>query len=717
MEKSRQQPPRLQISRTRTLIHLFIIIFVFFSSHRVVGQSMAELFDALKTKEEIESFSNDPGKFIKGKLTDEAKKRLTDAAFGAEMSPEMSNLFKRVSIQHDAKTVGGACNMAAHGNASSILFDLKYQGQIMWLPRTSLKIIGSILSVQKSIGEYFKGKAEDEIKDRLTKHIDGIPIETFSDTGSKQGCNYSIVATIDYGRKVYEVVIVADCKCQALRIPLRRGSGVVEGWKLFAKGPLTLNTENSFIKANLGRVTKYNFIPACICEKDNNTADVYSGAGSSVAGNEGSSEGEKEKEKYTTKDCIELAKLIAEVEKELDHIRNMRNDIKKRAGGKGFTDLERDELANLDARYNSRANEMSGYLMSYNKFCSPKPKEEFNTDFFSPLARAYFVNALSRFTDGGQYGGLTKERKEKNDKIIENAEKAEKELNKKKKEKSKASKDQKVGSSWSPPKGTTRIAAIGTVRKEKVMITSRGSIGGTVTLEDEEGEELATAVPDEEGRFNIDFGAIGMTVASTLILRRFDSNGKEVTSTPVEYLPETPSEVAGPPEVTQPEIPYLENNQINELGGSNLGEGTEVIITNEQGEDILQETLSTTTNSAMYYLDGPVGQAEVRVRNEFGNSEPIEIGIYEFSVRAGKMALIRNEKTSLTGFYKGLPVGTRIVFTNMSENVTIKPDGKAKTSGNEVTFMVKEKGREVKLNLKARKAGGWSISYRLEFPE
>ena len=706
MEKSKQPPSRLQISWSHTLIHLIIIGFVFFSSNTIVGQSMGDLFDGIKTKDDIESFSKDPGKFIKGKLTGEAKKRLKDAAFGAEMSPEMLNLFERVSIRHDAIVRGNACWLAAHGNASNILSDLKYEGRFMWLPRLSLKIIGSIVSIQKSIGDFLKGEAKDKIKDMLKKHIDGIPIETFSDKGSKQGCDYSIVATIDYGRKTYEVVIVADCKCQPLKIPLRRGNGVVEGWKLFAKGPLTLTTNNGFIKAKLGRVTKYNFIPACICDKDNNSTDVYSGAGSSVGGNEEA--GNEEKEKYTIEDCIELARLIAALEKELDRVRNMRNDIRKRADGRDFTELEEDELENLDQRYNSRAFEMSGYLMSWNTFCSPN--KAFNTDIFSPVERAYFVNALSRFKSGGQYGGLTKDVKEKNDKRIENAEKEEKEEN------SNANKDEKVGSSWSPPTGTTRIAAVGTVRNEKVMITSRGSIGGTVTLEDEDGKELTVVVPDENGQFNIDFGAIGVAVASTLILRRFDSNGKEVTSTPVAYLPETPSEVAGPPEVTQPEIPYLENNQINEIGGANLGEETEVIITNEQGEDILQETLSASTNTAMYYLDGPIGQAEIRVRNQFGNSEPIEVGIYEFSVRAGKTNLVRNEKTSLTGIYKGLPVGTKIVFTNMSENVTIKPEGKGKTSGNEVTFTVKKKGNPVTLNLKARKSGGWKISYRLEFP-
>ena len=67
-------------------------------------------------------------------------------------------------------------------------------------------------------------------------------------------------------------------------------------------------------------------------------------------------------------------------------------------------------------------------------------------------------------------------------------------------------KEEKIGSLWTPPAGETRIAAVGTVRDEKVMMTSRGgSIGGTVTLETEEVEELTSVVPDEDGHFTIDF--------------------------------------------------------------------------------------------------------------------------------------------------------------------------------------------------------------------
>ena len=132
---------------------------------------------------------------------------------------------------------------------------------------------------------FLKDKAKDEIQDKLKKYFDGLPIETFSDTGTKQGCDFSVVATIDYGRKVYEVIIVANCKCQPIRIPLRKGSGVVEGWKLFASGPLTITTNNSFIKANLGRVKRYNFIPACNCNKDDNNTDMFSGSGLQVGEN------------------------------------------------------------------------------------------------------------------------------------------------------------------------------------------------------------------------------------------------------------------------------------------------------------------------------------------------------------------------------------------------------------------------------------------------
>ena len=580
MEKRMQPQLRLQLSRTRALIHAFIIIFVLFSSNNVAGQSMEDLFNAMKAKEDVDKFSDDPKAFIKDKLVGVAKDKLNDAAFGPEMSPEMTDLFKRVSNKHDNNPKGGACPMAAHGNASSILFDLKYQGQTMWLPRTSLNIIGSILSVQKSIGDFLKDKAKDEIQDKLKKYFDGLPIETFSDTGTKQGCDFSVVATIDYGRKVYEVIIVANCKCQPIRIPLRKGSGVVEGWKLFASGPLTITTNNSFIKANLGRVKRYNFIPACNCNKDDNNTDMFSGSGLQVG------ENNEEIIDEPTLDCIELAKLISETEKKLDQIRLMRRDVRKRSKAQeedqDSDDISKTEIEKLQSDYDLISRFMAGLLMDWNKYCGSQKE----TPKLSPLEFAHFKNALLRF-NGSHYTELNKQNQQKHEERIKKAEKE---------ESRNTNKSEKIGSAWSPPTGTTRIAAVGTVRNEKVMITSRGSIGGTVTLKDEDGEELAVAVPDEDGHFNIDFGDIGVAVASTLMLTRLDSKGKELTSTTVEYLPEIPSEIAGPPIVTQPEIPYLENNQIIEFEGENFGEGTEVVISDEQGEDILQETLSTSTN-------------------------------------------------------------------------------------------------------------------------
>jgi hypothetical protein len=250
-------------------------------------------------------------------------------------------------------------------------------------------------------------------------------------------------------------------------------------------------------------------------------------------------------------------------------------------------------------------------------------------------------------------------------------------------------------------------------------MTSRGrSITGTVTVETEDGEKLTEVVPDEEGHFSIDFGDIAAgLIATKLIITAFDSDGNPQTSTPVDYIPETPSEVIDIPEVSTPEIPYLENHQLFELEGENFGEGTEVIITDDQGQAILQETLSYSTNEVIYFLDAPVGESEIIVRNEYGSSEPFEINVYEFNVMAGKANLTRNEKTSINAIYEGLPEGTRIIFTNMSPNVTVKAEGKAKSSGKDIIYTVKKSAGEVSMTLKARQAGGWAINYRLEFSD
>ncbi len=277
---------------------------------------------------------------------------------------------------------------------------------------------------------------------------------------------------------------------------------------------------------------------------------------------------------------------------------------------------------------------------------------------------------------------------------------------------------EKTASVWTPPTGETRIAVVGTVQDEKVMMTSRGgSIGGTVTLETEEGEELAVVEPDEEGHFAIDFrDTTALTVASTLVITQLDSEGNEETSTTVEYEPGTPPEWIGPPIIEEPEVSYMENNQLYDIKGSNLGERAEVIIIDEQGETILQETVSSSMSRTQFYLDAPIGPAKMQVRNDFGSTEPIETGIYEFDVWAGKMNLVKNENTNITANYDGLPEGTKIIFTNLSENVAVSPNGNGKALRNEITFIAEESTGEVSMTLTARQAGGWSLNYRLEFP-
>lgn len=292
----------------------------------------------------------------------------------------------------------------------------------------------------------------------------------------------------------------------------------------------------------------------------------------------------------------------------------------------------------------------------------------------------------------------------------------EKELQKEKE--AKKEKAKKTASVWTPPNGTTRIAAVGTVRDEKVKMTSRGSIGGTVVIENEDGEELAEVTPDENGNFSIDFGQIAMgAVATALVLTALDKDGNPTTSTEIDYIPGDPGPITEKPFIEEPEIPFMENQQIGQLEGANFGEDAEVLVTNEDGEQIPLETVSASNGLLQLFVDVPVGPVEVSVSNELGESEPIELRIYDLDVRAGKMNLVRGEQTRITANFDGLPIGTKIIFTNQSQSVSVKPKGRAKTSGNEVTFTLKEMTGEVLLDLKAKRGGGWSVDYRLEFPE
>jgi len=57
--------------------------------------------------------------------------------------------------------------------------------------------------------------------------------------------------------------------------------------------------------------------------------------------------------------------------------------------------------------------------------------------------------------------------------------------------------------------------------------------------------------------------------------------------------------------------------------------------------------------------------------------------------------------------------GTKIIFTNISKNVTVNPKGKAKVAGNDITFIVEESVGEVSVNVKVLQTGDWVINYTL----
>ncbi|NNM23060.1 MAG: hypothetical protein HKO54_05885, partial [Flavobacteriaceae bacterium] len=154
-----------------------------------------------------------------------------------------------------------------------------------------------------------------------------------------------------------------------------------------------------------------------------------------------------------------------------------------------------------------------------------------------------------------------------------------------KKEKEEKKKKTKTASAWTPSSGATKIAAVGTVRDENVTMTARGSIGGTVIVENEEGQEIAAVEPDENGRFEIDFGDLAvLTGATTLLLNQQDAEGNSLSTTSIEYEPGTPSSWAGPPVITPPEVVYIQNHQLVEITGSNLGDAVEVLVDGSQGE-------------------------------------------------------------------------------------------------------------------------------------
>ncbi|RLD23571.1 MAG: hypothetical protein DRI70_09195, partial [Bacteroidetes bacterium] len=279
---------------------------------------MGELLDDLNEIGEVKDFVKNPEDFAKGKLKGAAKKWITDAAFGPQMSAEMTEVFRRVASRHYNSNVGGRCPRAAHGNAWSVLFDLKSNGAFMWLPRALTSSVETIIT--QDWAGWIKDKAKNEIENKLKEYFDGIPPESYSTNSTKGECTFGVLATIDYKRNVYEVLIVADCKCRPVRIPLDKGHGVVAGWRLFASGSLTVTNDDSFVRGRIGRVKRYEFGVDCNCSGDDVGISMFDTPSAHL--------GETGTEEEVKLDCDEMARLIAEEEKVLDEIRKLKSKLR-----------------------------------------------------------------------------------------------------------------------------------------------------------------------------------------------------------------------------------------------------------------------------------------------------------------------------------------------------------------------------------------------------
>lgn len=703
MNKDPSRQHQLRFLAARSIIFALIAAPFLFSPGSAVGQDMGDLLDGLNDAEAVKEFAEDPGKYVKDKLKGAAKDRLREAAFGQQMTAEMAKVFERVKNRlQNERVAGGACPRAAHNNAGSVCFDFYTAGRTNWLFHTLADAVETVLGgglLKGELKDWAVGKTKDAIEVYLRDKFAEDPPESYESSGSKGPCTYGLAATIDYSKGIYEVIIAADCKCQPVRIFLG-GYGVVAGWRLSASGTATATYESEFVKGTIGAVRTFQFRPNCNCTGDTPGLSADGGAGVHVP--EGAAA-------EVEADCDAIVRGIAETEKTLDDIRKALNKARE-------TLAADDELVReLEADRDRLRDEQESRLREYKARNCGSSDTDPSTGLPAAL-RIYFRSALGRFHGPTErYSHPTPEKQQQLDEDLKKA---------REKERQKAREGEEVGSIWTPPTGTTRIAVVGTVREEEVMITSRGTIGGTVTLETQDGEELAAAAPDEDGHFTIDFGVIASTLpklsgsskdAAFMIIRR-DAEDNVVARTTVKYLPGTPPPVMGPPAPTPPKILYLENHQIYELAGQNFGAGAEVVVSDDQGKATLQETLSSSTNRIKYFLDGTVGPAQVRVWNEFGASKPFEVGIYNFGVTAGKTNLNRRERTNVNAFYEGLPAGTRIIFTNTSRNVTVKPNGRAKVSGNDITFTVRKSAGEVSMKVKARQAGDWGLDYRLEFP-
>ncbi len=252
---------------------------------------------------------------------------------------------------------------------------------------------------------------------------------------------------------------------------------------------------------------------------------------------------------------------------------------------------------------------------------------------------------------------------------------------------------------------------------EKMLVTVRDTkyIEGKVVSEtykvstDINGKKTEVNT-DREGHALLDFSKIatGLINPTEVVIKSFDKKGNLVNSAKTMVYPWNTQIKKAP--VLDKLPANLSNGEALTIHGQHLGAGTKFYC-----GDQVQETLASSDKEMIVFPRSQTGEQSVYVTTPNGVSQSQKVNIYTLGIELTKSSITPLENVQAMVHFESIPVGTKLIFTNLSPetiNMTV-PGGQ--NSAYECIYTVAEKNGSLPVNITGLIKGDFRIALNTDF--
>lgn len=248
---------------------------------------------------------------------------------------------------------------------------------------------------------------------------------------------------------------------------------------------------------------------------------------------------------------------------------------------------------------------------------------------------------------------------------------------------------------------------------EKMLVSVHGTktIEGVVVIAELNGKKTE-AKTDNNGQAILDFSSIaaGLANPTQAVIKSFDKNGN-LLNTANTTVQAAGSRVVGPPVIEQ--LPNnLPSGEAVTIPGRNLGTDAKLVCGNKE-----QETLSASDREMTVFTNATPGEQPAYVTTANGVSDRQMVNIYSLDFALPKNSITPKENVQAMVRYESIPAGTKLIFTNKSQETIKMTIPGAENAANECIYTVSEKNGSLPVNITGLTRGNFTIALDFDFKD